>query len=38
MDEIVRTREVLVSNAQPRLVLESMFLTLRDPSIATASG
>jgi DNA polymerase-3 subunit delta' len=33
MDEIVRTRAVLAGNAQPRLVLESMFLTLRDPSI-----
>jgi DNA polymerase-3 subunit delta' len=34
MDEILRTREVLTSNAQPRLVLEAMFLALRDPSIA----
>jgi DNA polymerase-3 subunit delta' len=38
MNEIVRTREVLISNAQPRLVLEAMFLTLRDPSIAAASA
>jgi DNA polymerase-3 subunit delta' len=34
MDEIVRTRERLLSNAQPRLVLEAMFLVLRDPAIA----
>lgn len=34
MEEIVRTRSMLTGNAAPKLVLESMFLGLRDPYLA----
>jgi DNA polymerase-3 subunit delta' len=36
MNEIVRTRDVLDGNAQQRLVLEAMFLALRDPALLAA--
>lgn len=36
IEEIVRTRAMLTGNATPKLVLESMFLGLRDPSITSA--
>ena len=34
IEEVLRTRATLSGNAAPRLVLESLFATLRDPAVA----